>query len=208
MPPDGTNWDPYSTHFAIDEVSMLDYDETIRSKKMRRLHKLDQEPDPIPVIDFDSVVSTVMASTFSSDDTLMEHNYDPEGNGKYIDANVLKFGFNLNRKTEESKFGISIGSTCASLASGELFFSSLDVLSSKNDSSTATNFNKGISPQFLSNIWHINTDLAGKVLDQSTQLQCQGGDNELSRLLSTNEQRHIHSQFFTDTFFVTLQASC
>ena len=207
LTPDGTNWDPYSTHFALNEESMLDYDGTMRSRKMRRLHKLDQEPDPVPVSDFDSVISSVSASTFSSDITLSDQIYDPGGEEKYVDQESVDFASAINLQTEISKFGMSVGSTVGALASGEPFFSSLDALSSEISSTTASKPTKGVTPQFLSKIWHINTDLASKVIDQSTQLQRQGGDNDLSRLLSTNDRmlryRRINSQFFSDTFFVT-----
>jgi len=66
---------------------------------------------------------------------------------------------------------------------------------------------KTISFDFLSKIWNISEDLASKVLDQTTQLNRQGADNDLSRHFSTNDRmlryRRINSQFATDTFFVT-----
>jgi len=66
---------------------------------------------------------------------------------------------------------------------------------------------KTISSDFISKIWNISEDLASKVLDQTTQLNRQGADNDLSRHFSTNDRmlcyRRINSQFFTDTFFVT-----
>ena len=71
--PDGTNWDPYSTHFAINEDSMLDAEGHMHSKKKRRMHMLDNPPGPVPADDFDSVVSSISASAFSSDDTLRDH---------------------------------------------------------------------------------------------------------------------------------------
>ena len=66
---------------------------------------------------------------------------------------------------------------------------------------------KGITATFLSKIWNIKPDLAARTLDQTTQLQRQGGDNDLSRLFRTNDRmlhyKRINSQFFTELFFVT-----
>lgn len=64
-----------------------------------------------------------------------------------------------------------------------------------------------ISPKFLSKVWNIKPDLANKSIDQTTQLDRSGADNNLSCQFSMNDQmlryKHIESRFFTDTFFVT-----
>ena len=65
----------------------------------------------------------------------------------------------------------------------------------------------GVSADFLSKIWNIKHDQAKGVLAQTTHLNRQGADNDLSRHFSTNDRmlrnKRINSQFFTDTFFVT-----
>ena len=211
LTPDGTNWDPYSSHFAVNEDSMLDYDGTMRAKKNRRLHELNQIPPPVPVTDFDSVVSQVSASAFSANDTMTDHLYDPGGTNPYINEECYHFAQALNSETEVSKFKASIGSTESHVTpilfpSGKPEFTHVDSMQAEIDAAQASKPHK-VSSQFLSKIWHIKPDLAAKALDQSTHLQRQGGDNDLSRLFSTNDRmlryRRIKSQFFTDTFFVT-----
>ena len=214
MTPDGANWDPYSTHFAVNEDSMVDGEGMMSPMKRRRMHTLDQYPPPVPVSDFDSVISDVTAGAFLSDDTLIDNIFDPGGTecNNYVDRTVLDFANALNVQAEESKFKMSIGSTVAQPPSlslfetGEPIISHIDTMQGEIDAATASK-PKGITAQFLSKIWNIKPDLAARTLDQTTQLQRQGGDNDLSRLFSTNDRmlryKRINSQFFTDTFFVT-----
>ena len=70
---------------------------------------------------------------------------------------------------------------------------------------------KSVSADFISKIWQISNEDAIGVLKQNTQLLRQGADNDLSRHFSTNDRmlryRCINSQFYTDTFFASSQAT-
>ena len=166
---------------------------------------------PVPVTDFDNVVSSVAVSAFLADETLNEHIHDPGGDIPYLNDECLHFAQALNAEAEISKFKAAIGSTVpyvdeSLFLSGEPLLTHVDSMKAEIDAALASKPHK-VSPQFLSKIWHIKPDLAAKALDQSTHLQRQGGDNDLSKLFSTNDRmlryRRLKSQFFTDTFFVT-----
>ena len=211
--PDGVNWDPYSTHFAINEDSLTDDEGMMRPKKIQKKHVLDAPPPPVPVTDFDSVVDSVAIGAYSANDTLKEHTFDPGGEEGYVDTSLLDFANALNEEVEISKFKMSIGSTVVNdhisslLSSGEPIITHVDSMKGEIDAAMASRPTAGVTSQFLSKIWNIKSALAARTLDQSTQLQRQGGDNDLSRMFSTNDRmlryRRIDSQFFTDTFFAT-----
>ena len=64
----------------------------------------------------------------------------------------------------------------------------------------------GVTPDFLSKIWHVKVDEAKEAIEQSTQLCRRGRNNSLSRHYNTNDRmlryKRLNSMFFTDTFFV------
>ena len=68
----------------------------------------------------------------------------------------------------------------------------------------------GITAENLSKIWKIYYPTAARTLEVTTQLNCQGGSDNLSRHFSTNDRmlryRRIESELYTDTFFVTGKA--
>ena len=123
MTPDGANWDPYSTHFAINEDSMIDCEGVMSPMRQRRVNTLDLFPPPVPVSDFYSIVSEVTSVTFSSDDTLIDNIFNPCGKEchTYVDRTVLDFDNVLNFQAEESKLKMSIGSTVAQSPSSSFF---------------------------------------------------------------------------------------
>ena len=86
------------------------------------------------------------------------------------------------------------------------FYANIDAFKSKIDAAQGSK-PKTISPEFLSKIWNIDPNLAAKKLNKTTQLKCQGAENNLSRHCSTNKRmliyNHINSQLFTDTPFAT-----
>ena len=66
---------------------------------------------------------------------------------------------------------------------------------------------RGVSPEFISKIWHIRNNEAVGVINQTSQLRRRGATNALSKRYTTNDRmlryKRISSMFFTDTFFVT-----
>ena len=76
-----------------------------------------------------------------------------------------------------------------------------------SDSSAQAGNLKTISADFLSKIWNIDNSTATMVLDQNTQLNHQGTNNDLPGQVLTNDRmlqyKRVNRQFFTDTFFVT-----
>ena len=88
------------------------------------------------------------------------------------------FADNLNQALEISKFGISIGSMNACVTDD--FFVKIN--------STNAGDKKKIYSDFLSKIWNIDVEVASKVINQTTQLNRQGCDNDLSRQFTTNDR--------------------
>ena len=121
----------------------------------------------------------------------------------------------LDSKAEHSKFGASISNMVAGNNYGwDLFsisdkptFIHLDKIDSVSVSSAQAGKPKNIFADFLLEIWDIDKSTATQVLDQNTQLNLQGDNNNLSRQFLTNDwilrYKHINSQFFNDTFFIT-----
>ena len=202
--PDSSNWDPYSDHFARNEESMLDYDGNIVNRKQRKAHILDLPSISMTEDEFEYSVSSVAANAFiSSDYNDMQYDHDR--------VNVITEELSkLQLRNEESKFKMSIGATVGYRdGSCDLFepmFGNIDDYHAAIEATIASKPHT-ITPQFLSKIWNIKSDLAARTLDQTTQLNRTGGDNDLSRQFSTNDRmlryKRINSQFFTDTFFVT-----
>ena len=187
LTPDSTSWDPYAEHFASNEESMLDWEGNMMERRHRKKHIIDY-----PSEDYDDTVDRAMAGAF----TALEID-DP-------------FAHALNEKAEVSKFAASIGSTVAhDDEECPLFlptFAHLDDLKAEIDAAQASK-PSSVTPEFLSKIWNIKPELAAKALNQTTHLNRQGADNDLSRQFTTNDRmlryKRIDSQFFTDTFFVT-----
>jgi hypothetical protein len=196
LTPDSSNWNPYSDHFAQNEESMLDWEGNLHAPKHRKVHVLDMPSASIHSDTYENEIDCVMAKSFV---TLPDPVEELSG---LVQA--------LNVHLEVSKFCTSIGSTTAyKNDSCDLFEPTFSPVSTHKATlhSIQASHPSHLTPQFLSKIWNIKTDLASKTLDQTTQLNRQGGDNELSRHFSTNDRmlryKRINSQFFTDTFYVT-----
>jgi len=164
-------------------------------------------------------VDTVIASSFSA----MKIDEDLDELASMTQRDVYSFASKLSKKVDQSKFSMLIGSVSVGKVPCDLFeideprFMEFDDL--VNDylhhiSAAHASKPKTISSDFLSKIWNISEDLASRGLEQTTQLNRQGADNDLSHHFSTNDRmlryRQINSQFFTDTFFVTTKgrSSC
>ena len=120
------------------------------------------------------------------------------------------FSKSLTDRLESSKFGMSIGSIKAYVeGSCDLFnpvYANIDYFKSQIDMAQGSKA-KTISPEFLSKMWNIHPDLSAKTLNQTTQLNRQGSDNDLSQNFSTNDcmirYKRINGQFFTNNLFAT-----
>jgi hypothetical protein len=195
--PDSTNWDPYSDHFAQNEESMLDWEGNLHEPKHRKVHILNKPLDAAPFNAYDVQIDSVLATAFTPP-------LDPV-------HDVTSLVHALNIRLETSKFSTSIGSMSAYIEDSCNLFEPVPQLQVHDCDVQVEGIQASkphsITPQFLSKIWNIKPDLASKTLDQTTQLNRQGGDNQLSRQFSTNDRmlryRRIKSQFYTDTFFVT-----
>jgi len=152
-------------------------------------------------------VDTVTASAFS---VMNIDEFD-----SIAQCEVQSFASKLNQKLEVYKFSMWIGSVNVDNVPCDLWEdvdkpTFMDIHDFEPHISAAqASKPKTILSDFLSKIWNILENLAMKVLDQTTQLNRQGADNDLSHHFSTNDRmlrsRCINSQFFTDTFFVTMK---
>lgn len=210
MTPDSTNWDPYSDHFANNEDAILDWQGDIIEPKYRRKHLLDIPTlsDPtissltIPIPSYEEAIDSVMSNAF----TACSISSDPFDGGF---ANVI------SSFTELGKFGMSVGSLTVSDSGSNEHILDKPIITHIDEAdwkelyevSASAKKPKGVSADFLSKIWNIQHEQAKGVLAQTTQLNRQGADNDLSRRFSTNDRmlryKRINSMFFTDTFFVT-----
>ena len=197
LTPDSTTWDPYATHFQLNEESMLDYEGNMQPRSKRRKHILDMTPISADIDDYEAVVDSVMGTAFTVNDG--ESECSKLQSQAQIDA--LHITRQLNARKETESFSTSMG---MSMQSGRPFLSTLDELDKMIGSTTAGK-QLGVSPEYLTKIWDIDMKTAKGVISQNTQLLRQNADNDLSRLYSTNDRmlryKRINSQFFTDTFF-------
>ena len=212
MTPDSTTWDPYADHFASNEESMLDWEGNMQERRYQTKHILDMPSISVATVEYQAHVDMAIASSFSA----MKIDDDIDGIASMAQRDVHSFASKLSEKVEQSKFSMSIGSVNVDKVPCDLFkideprvmdFDDFDNDYLPHLSAAHASKPKTISSDFLSKIWNVTEDLASKVLDQTTQLNRQGADNDLFRQFSTNDRmlryRRNDSQFFTDTFFVT-----
>ena len=212
MTPDSTSWDPYADHFASNEESMLDWEGNMLDRRYQTKHILDMPSISVATADYQAQVDSAIASSFSA----LKIDDDVDELASMAQRDVHTFASKLSEKVEESKFSMSIGSVSVDKVSCDLFEIEEPMFMEFDDfvndylphvSAAHASKPKTVSSDFLSKIWNISEDMASKVLNQTTQLNRQGADNDLSRHFSTNDRmlryRRIDSQFFTDTFFVT-----
>lgn len=213
MTPDSHNWDPYSSHFAENEESMLDWEGEMVEHPQRSSHMLDKYPDPPDAGVHSAQVDHVLASAFAA------LNLDSESASAFISAAQIDahhFSQDLAANAEYGKFAMAIGCTDANVNSDD--FLSFDPIYYDVDFSNPSfeiysvtgSKPKAVSADFLSKIWNIDHNLAKKTIKQTTQLCRRGEHNDLSRHYSTNDRmlryKRIQSQFFSDTFFVAKDA--
>ena len=69
---------------------------------------------------------------------------------------------------------------------------------------------RGMTAEMLSKTWSIDTKMAERILQVTTQLNRNWENTSLARNLGTNDRmlryRRVKSYFFTDNFFVTVKA--
>jgi hypothetical protein len=203
LTPDSDNWNPYSEHFTQNEESMLDWEGNMTPKRQRTEHSLEFDVC-VDLEIYNQAVDHAVISAFQS--------ISFTDCGTIINNEVQEFASAMSARAVNSKFSIGIGSTLIHEDSTSTLFepiySHIDDYSAEISSAQASKPHS-LSPKFLSKIWNIKPELAKKSLKQTTQLCRQGADNDLSRQFSTNDRmlryKRIESQFFTDTFFVTLK---
>ena len=170
---------------------MLDWEGNMMERRHWKKHIIDY-----PLEDYDDTVDRAMAGAF----TALEID-DP-------------FAHALNEKAEVSKFAALIGSTVAHDDEAcPLFlptFAHLDDLNAEIDVVQASK-PSSVTLEFLSKTWNIKSEVAAKTLNQTTHLNQQGAENDLSWQFTTKDcmlrYKRIDSQFFTDTFFVTAKGN-
>ena len=100
--PDSEAWNPYSTHFAENEDSMVDYEGNITTGRHRTVHVLNYNPELDTPSDYDGILDSVAATSFTL-----------PAKGQVFSTEVERFSNALNARTEISKMTGSIGATCA-----------------------------------------------------------------------------------------------
>ena len=121
----------------------------------------------------------------------------------------MNFSQSLSNRADQSKFGVSVGSTTTRIGLtdvGALFEDPTIV----EVSAVHEELPKGVNPVDLAMVWQINAETARHTLDITTQLKQQDTDGNLAHNFSMNDRmlryRQINSHLFTDTLFVTKRA--
>ena len=101
------------------------------------------------------------------------------------------------------------GSMTINHASFELYESSAYATLFTNIGAISASTPTGITAETLSKIWKIENPTAARTLEVTTQLNRQGGSDNLLRHFGTNNRmlryRRIALEFYTDTFFVSIE---
>ena len=167
----------------------------------------------------DAIISLAYISDSQDDVTTEQHHMQDlliadnpiRAHAASIDSNLdgALLDSALSSRLEFSKLAMSIGSVTMSNEKCKLF--EADVSESWTYVGvTTTGHPRGVTAEMLSKIWLIDTKMAERTLQVTTQLNRHGENTSLARNLGTNHQmmkyRRIKSHFFTDTFFVTRKA--
>ncbi len=210
--PDSNDWNPYAEHFASNEAAMLDSEGyMVQSKYQKKMIMDHPHSDNYHISDvsvprqlYENAVDAVLGEAFSSLSLSEESSVYPDINGARRDTE--SFASAICSNVAVSHFADSLGVLPSEIQDGSPFFGHVDDFAAQINSTQASKPHS-VTPEFLSNIWNIKRDQAASVLKQTTHLNRQGADNDLSRQFSTNDRmlryKRIQSQFFTDTFFVT-----
>ena len=120
------------------------------------------------------------------------------------------FGATVNERLIRSKMMTAAGSMTINHDSCKLYESSAYATLFTNTGVISAITPTGITAETLFNIWKIDYPTTARTLEVTTQLNSQGGSNNLSRHFGTSNQmlryRSIASEFYTDTLFVTGRA--
>ena len=224
LTPDAESWDPHSQHYAIEEANLLDHNGSIIDNPIKEPSFLITDEDAIdntsvyavnhsapltiPTTSaYEAAVDAAVSSTtaINNSEPAIESNSTP----------VHECQDMLDRLTA------TIGSTLKlddhfddELFSSDPIFTSLDELDPEffaAASSLEANQPNKISKDFISKIWSVSPDVADSALKCNSHLNKQTGQNNLSRQFTTNDRmlryKRINSLFFTDTFFITKNAT-
>lgn len=184
--PDSDHWNPHSGHFANNEESMLDWEQSKMQTKRRRInHVLDLNTTLLDFLDVDDYMDRVTLSAFNA-------SHEEEDQSMFVSDEFNEFVNALfNNHAEIFKISMSIGSTSAhDEFACDLFKPTLlhmDEMRAEIDALQASQPSK-VSPDFLSMIMNIKLDLARKVANQNTQLYRVGDDNEYWQNLVSKER--------------------
>ena len=145
-----------------------------------------------------------MQDLLIADDPIRVHVASIESN---LDGALLDSA--LSSRLEFSKLATSIRSVMMSNDKCELFEADVNESCTSVGVTTAVH-PRGVTVEMLSKIWSIDTKMTERTLQVTTQLNRNGENTSLASNLGTNDRmlryRRIRSQFFTNTFFVTVKA--
>jgi hypothetical protein len=224
LTPDSSHWDPHSTHWAEAEDALLDADGEIPFPLAKDPTHLISEDDAdvcsMEVLNRrldDVIISSLECNPQDgSADSREEWLIVEDGIRAHISATDPMLdedlmGAYVNERTLRSKMMTAMGSTTVNADGCELFeHSSAPDSASAILGATLASRPRGVTAETLSKIWRIDYETAARTLKVTTQLNHQGGNENLSRHFGTNDRmlryKRIKSEFYTDTFFVTGKA--
>ena len=208
------------TAFAEQEDALLDSNGEIPFPSMKHPTHLISEDDAgvFSVKAMEKAIDVVLISACDSDQMSNTH----EDNRLIIEdpmrAHIVAsepmldsalFGATVKEHIVRSKMMSAAGSTIINNSGCELFEPCSQNIAAFVRSTSASK-PTGITAEALSKIWRIDQATAARTLKVTTQLNTQGGSENLSRHFGTNDRflryRQIKSEFYTDTFFVTAKA--
>ena len=223
LTPNSSNWNPSNQAFAEQEDALLDSNGEIPFPTIKQPTHLISEDDAevCSVEAVEKAIDAVLISACESNpqDSTLEEDWliieDPmrahiAASEPMLDSAL--FGATVNERVIRSKMMAAAGSTTIDESGCELFeaCSKFEADIAAFVGATSASRPTGITAETLSKIWRIDHATAARTLKVTTQLNTQGGSENLSRHFGTNDRflryRRIKSEFYTDTFFVTAKA--
>ena len=224
LSPDSTSWNPTSNEWAAQENILLDSNGEIPSPIIKQPTQLIGENDAeiCSVEVFEQAIDQILVSLCESnpqDDSLQNKDWllieDPlrahiAASEPLLDYTLL--GADVNERVVQSKIMAAASSTTTDISGCELFEAATNFKADISSFIGAASASKPtyITAETLSKIWRIDQVTAAHTFKVLSQLNHQGGSENLSWHFGTNDwmlqYRMIASEFHTDTFFVTDKA--
>jgi hypothetical protein len=224
--PDGDGWDPYASHFAENEVAMIDANGLIVEHDTRLPWVLFTEADlcklygkPVAWDKFNDAVDRAITSHDCdpgcplTDDEAIKLNHDGIRAGLAsidISYEPRLFAAVIAEQAHMSHVSISVGSISIDDSACDIFEANLSAQLDTAFAMTAAvsaGRSKGVNAELFAKVWCIPHDEAAQTLKVTTQSLQHDPDSSLSRNVGTNNRavryRKIKSFFFSDTLFVT-----